>query len=416
VNYSIFNSFLLQVKWIMKASIFLLRLSMEKFLLKEKKSDLHGGRVAYIIGWYGTETLGDKLILLGLIDLLRERYDMVAVVSSDPSYTAGTILELSSLSRPDSLSEYIDGNIRVISYAQLLRAEPGANIIFGGGPLMDDPAVIYWYFIVRYLKSHGAAFMALGIGIGPLRYEVTRYFTSKLLSLANGVVLRPTAISGIDVDADNYPRALCPSFLTKNVLLRNKSHKKESIGAAGLPRVSINLRQIPPNYAAPGTSDKSLRDINGRLQEIIRDLVLANLKKYTFAFFSTHEYDLVGDSRIHLDIINSIDIAMENETSIGGVLALLEKSDFIISTRYHGFIIGLLLGKKSMGLDYTEKGGKLQHLYHYLFDRKPLNIFDLTGGVDAISFEPEMVSIDSEELDIRIAESKKVYARALNQL
>ena len=54
---------------------------------------------ALVVGWYGTETLGDIAILAGICELLRERFSKIYVVSFDmtvSNYTQANNLQLLS--------------------------------------------------------------------------------------------------------------------------------------------------------------------------------------------------------------------------------------------------------------------------------------------------------------------------------
>jgi len=191
-----------------------------------------------IYGWYGTETLGDKLILLGILKKLVHKKRTVQICSIDPNFTKSTLLELTDLAFVSD-ANFIIENVEIVSEQSLLRVNKTDTLVLGGGPLMDDPRLLFWALINIIAKMRGATRVIWGCGVGPVRMKFCSLLIGKLLSLQNAVVLRPSHDLEHKMQFIKYDLALCPSFLCQSEL---QEYVKEDHVQRG---VAINLRFLP---------------------------------------------------------------------------------------------------------------------------------------------------------------------------
>lgn len=114
-----------------------------------------------IVGWYGTETAGDKAILAEIVHRIRERSrsPRILLASLFPYVTHRTVRELG-----------IDEIEVIPSYSRDLWhwAEAADEVIMGGGPLMhlDQLGLVLMSFLRA--KRAGARTVVAGCGVGPL--------------------------------------------------------------------------------------------------------------------------------------------------------------------------------------------------------------------------------------------------------
>ncbi|WP_372629529.1 polysaccharide pyruvyl transferase family protein [Cohnella sp.] len=138
-----------------------------------------------IIGWYGTETLGDKAILAGIIINLQEygiALEDITLVSLHPTLSELTLLEL-ELDTVKVVDTYeVKENIAFISSQDLF--------LFGGGPLCDVEPLLDMMTIFIRAKEQGKRTVIYGSGIGPLNNERYREGLDILLNYTDKISLR----------------------------------------------------------------------------------------------------------------------------------------------------------------------------------------------------------------------------------
>jgi len=141
-----------------------------------------------ICGWYGTETLGDKAILAGVIGVARSlRPDlMVDVASLEPYVSRMTLRQMPEMG--------LDRILTTQEAMDAVRAGDYGVVAVGGGPLMSP---IPWctYLLELFSAAHkaGARTVVAGCGVGPLFVEHRNVAIKHLLELGDEVVLRDRA-------------------------------------------------------------------------------------------------------------------------------------------------------------------------------------------------------------------------------
>lgn len=353
-----------------------------------------------VYGWYGTETLGDKLILLGLLRACFETHPerRVVVFSTDVEYTVNSLRELCALASSEEFAGYLSGKCVAAPQSQIFQLRRGDSMLLGGGPIMDDPELIKWVCMNFVLKIMGVRRLIVGCGLGPLNLIFARLWTRLLLLLMSDVLIRPSpnrylkrfSISNV---------TLCPSFITYFDI------KKSSIEERSRKLV-FNLREVPPNYLA--RSDGSAHSFNSSFRDSYLELLSLVIKNFDFKVvsgFSTHERDLTGDSVLcseMLQRLSAISPALHSArcvTSADDVINEIGDADYAISTRYHGVVLCLILGCKVIGVDYTSGGGKLTALYEYLFkSMKPLQLASMREASFAEAVTDGWVELSTEDV------------------
>lgn len=381
------------LKFIMRSCILLFLLIIKAISIVNKREE---SRIL-VYGWYGTETLGDKLILLGVLKKLVSKKRSILVCSMDPKYTKHTLRELIDLALDDdarSIRKYVS----VVSEQHLLHLSKGDTLVFGGGPLMDDPRLLFWVFVNWIAKIHKCSRIIWGCGIGPVRSKVSRAFIQNLVKNQDHVVLRPSFNLNSTVEIDNYDIALCPSFLCRDEIREYVNNDNDlEIG------FSVNLRFLPPSYVPKNYDTSHYNDIYflgmARLLEL-------NTNLDEISFFSTHELDWRADSEAAAKVSKLLGVRYNCDSLLIDVIKNIASSEFVIATRYHGFVLGLLLGKKTIGVDYTPGGGKLGALCDYLkYNSSRVSIEDII----AENVRIDLGAITILDLDAATVASDAVY-------
>jgi len=137
----------------------------------------------FITGWYGTETVGDKAILAGIICELKEKNKNTGFV-------------ITSLFVPitiRTISELGFDNVKVIpvySREFVEYAKGSDTIIMGGGPLMDLDELALPLISFKIGKYYNKTNIVYGCGIGPLYIKKKEQAVKDIIDLADEIMLR----------------------------------------------------------------------------------------------------------------------------------------------------------------------------------------------------------------------------------
>ncbi|MCR8666369.1 polysaccharide pyruvyl transferase family protein [Aestuariibaculum sp. M13] len=137
----------------------------------------------FIFGWYGTETVGDKAILGGIVNyykgLFGERVEFV-IGSLYPFVTKRTCYEL-------SIKATI---ISTKTFELLAYAKSSDIVVMGGGPLMDLNELYIPLLGFKVAKAYNNKTVVFGCGIGPLKYQKFENAVKQILKYSDEIKLR----------------------------------------------------------------------------------------------------------------------------------------------------------------------------------------------------------------------------------
>lgn len=309
-----------------------------------------------IIGWYGTETLGDRAILLGLIKVFNKTFSDVhiSVGSIYPFYTERSIYEdreFISLCSPKSKIDYFDVKEKETLEYKIKRSD---LVVMGGGPIMD----LNQLGMVRYgfalAKKNNIKTALLGCGIGPLFNSKFQKVALDLLSLSDLIILRDDVSKNniIDLEINNNFKidkeihvTYDPAILPVKVFMDNYKRKEKH-------SIAINFRDFPSmNYknVTGEQVDKLLIKILNETSNVYEKIVM----------FPMHTFSVGGDDRFYLSklkhIISNDNISIVNKPmSLWDLYELIYNASASIGMRYHSVIFETLLNRNNMIFDYTE--------------------------------------------------------------
>jgi hypothetical protein len=143
-----------------------------------------------IVGWYGTETVGDKAILGSIVEVYKQKYgDKLNIIigSLYPFITHQTIKELK-----------INATVVNTSNFEFIRYSKTCNeVIMGGGPLMDLNELYVPLLSFSIAKKYNKKRTIYGCGLGPINEEKYKKAIHKILELSSEIKLR-------DINSQNY--------------------------------------------------------------------------------------------------------------------------------------------------------------------------------------------------------------------
>lgn len=311
-----------------------------------------------LCGWYGTETLGDKAILAGILNTIKEHSPdtVVDLASLEPYVSAFTLEQMPDLA--------IDNNISIKIALKLLNNRNYDCVVIAGGPLMSPiTRSLELLKLFSTAKKNQIKTCIVGCGVGPLTNDFRDNSIRGILKLADSILLRDQKSfecvknyfnlnKKIDVGID-------PAFLWINKFQSSFTRQRNR-------RILFALREWPINeYASSINPDKALRLKSLFEAEIIKlkDLVK---KKFEVYPFSMHKYAVGGDDRFYhnklwkndADICSLID--WQHQTPEHD-LKQFYNSCGIVAMRFHSVVFAIATCTPFIAVDYTE-GGKIASL------------------------------------------------------
>jgi polysaccharide pyruvyl transferase WcaK-like protein/sulfatase maturation enzyme AslB (radical SAM superfamily) len=368
-----------------------------------------------IVGWYGTETLGDKAILYSVIEELKKAGiapAFISVASIEPYVTEYTLREYEPVSSCSVVS--------LSDAERMANAGQFGQVIFGGGPIMSSIGyLIPIASIFKAVKRVGGQAVVWGCGLGPIR-KTTKDFANKIairqiLRASDHCVFRDLkslesakTIVGAGY-GEHWATALDPAFHWVQSVSPSNS-QPHSVDSEAIGKVGFAIRDLP---AAEYFSDFD-GDVQVLKQEF--DYAMVSLMDRHSSVSSVylqcmHRLPCGGDDRLfYCDLLGAkageYGLTIEHKNPIQDV-SDLSGLDCLYAMRFHSVVFGLALGVPVVPIDYTS-GGKMASLCRAL----AIRCWTPSEFVEEVSSAGDPLPAqypDKQLLDFCIAESRSVY-------
>lgn len=329
----------------------------------------------FIVGWYGTETVGDKAILGGILECYRRQTSAVrfSISSLYPFVTRQTLKELGE-----------DADIvRVHGPRFLLSSALSDEVVMGGGPLMDMDAlsIPLWAFAIARL--FGRRRVVWGCGLGPLTQPRYVEATRRILLLASNVKLRDShsvawaaQLTGrIDIEQIADP--------AKDFVLSRRS-AIVAPDAAPSNILACFLRDWPLAFG----SDSEYAQIKTQFETHLAACILDVCQRYRLKpiFYAMHTLTVGGDDRefnrrfASTYLPNSQTKQELKPASVDSIAKAMLGARLCVCMRFHSVLFAHTLRRPYVAIDYT-LGGKVRN---FLQDERQLqkcvSLLDLAHG------------------------------------
>lgn len=315
-----------------------------------------------VLGWYGTETLGDRAILEGIIKIFQniETKNHFYIGSLYPFFTERTVYEekeaLIRLGVEKRILIFDETNGKKLrEYIQ--KAD---IVIMGGGPLMDllEIDIIDKAFI--YAKKHKKKTGVIGCGIGPLKNDYYRKSVYSILlnsdvsifrdknSLAEAKMLNHQFGNRITEKTLSYSND--PAIIPIASFQKTESTRKN--------RIVVNLRDL---------SFQSSTKVHEQIKENLLTMLINMSQQFDeVLLLPNHVFSIGGDDRqyfseLKMELSDFSNIHVEHEPkSLFETFRIIAESQAAIGMRYHAIVFQTFLNGNNYILDYTEpKTGKI---------------------------------------------------------
>lgn len=335
-------------------------------VVEENNKDVYKKNVL-ICGWYGTETLGDKAIIGGIIQTFRKYLPEGAkftVASLNPYVTEMTHRQMAEF----------DG-VRIVSIEEAIELSSKMDfVLFGGGPLMAIPSLAPMQIIFERANKAGAVTLATGVGVGPLGERWLNKSIARILNLCDYKLYRDekskTNAESLGVNTKNDYVVEDPAFTWLSSLPKSN----RSASDTGKKVLLLGLRDFPyREYAKDIPLSQALsikKNYESEVVKAIRELVKNNDDLIVRPLpMCTNHYG--GDDRWFYrqlfrkcdDIASSLDYSLlGKELSPIEYVQKIQNSDALLAMRFHSLVFGITLNINSVAIDYTMGKGKVKSL------------------------------------------------------
>ncbi|ELS02155.1 putative Fe-S oxidoreductase [Xenococcus sp. PCC 7305] len=324
-------------------------------------------KAVLIVGWYGTETAGDKAILWTIIKNLRSRSqppEKIYLASLYPFISQWTIKEM-------ALGEVVVVETFSPEFEQI--CDRADEVIVGGGPLMDLEVLNHLLYSFIQASKRGAMTRIEGCGIGPLVNPLYVQVVAEIMRLADHVTLRDAASAARGLNefarADIQTVADPATDYVKSL----KSQLANTTPILGkCPNVSCFFREWEIGYAGQRTTEEYV-NLKMQFETELAKLVafVAEAQDSAVHLLPMHSFQVGGDDRIFnrrlATEISSLFIESEAESRVlfarfvvspEEILQTMYHSQFNICMRFHSVLFAEALSVPYLAIDYTG-GGKI---------------------------------------------------------
>ncbi len=349
-------------------------------------------RRVMICGWYGTETLGDKAILAGVLKAIGESLSNVdlTLVSLDIAVSKLTAIQMPELQ--DTCLCTVEEGLELTATMDL--------VVFGGGPIMALDNLAEMIAVFERAARHGVPTLMAGCGVGPLGSTYHNKAVKRLLQSFSQRIYRDERSRqlagelGINTDLDLVAEDPAFTWLEEKSVSLNPPKKRTDQELTLL----LGLRRWPYNqyaYHLTAAEGKMIQDrFEAALMEGLAGLVARypRIKLFPFPMCTNH---LGGDDRWyyrqlfreHTDFEGALDYsALSREVSPDEAYELFSAADAALTMRFHSLVFALGAGLPAVAVDYTLGSGKVASLAEtHGVPCKPLNEVDSAFILEELS-------------------------------
>lgn len=320
-----------------------------------------------ILGWYGTETLGDRAILDGIFSIFYNTYGKCEfyIGSLYPFFTERTLYEDGRIyqnTAPGCDISIFDVKVDMAEYIK-----KSDIVIMGGGPIMelDLLYLIYKGFCIAQKEKKKS--IVFGCGLGPLK-------SKRLIAVAKKIILKADLVIFRDEESLKYANELIRNkkkcfALADPAIISIKQYKKQN-GVDRKKYLVVNFREPDHHYPLLETS------ICNDFCEILK-IACNHYEKIKLV--PMHTFCVGQDDRKYLaQIANNVGDAkievLHKPLDLYELYAIYSNAEACIGMRYHSIVMQTILNGNNYIIDYTERNhGKISGFIKMLGDASYYN-------------------------------------------
>lgn len=306
-----------------------------------------------IIGWYGTETIGDRAILAGIFRILSESIGdfSIRLGSLFPFYTQRTVIEDDRFYKKASKNEKF--KIKIFDSRnpyELRKSIKHTDVLMiGGGPLMDLQEMTMLDYAFYLASQYKKKTVLMGCGWGPLKNNNCINIARRLIDKASIVIFRDDTSKKQAIEngcnKSKIHSLVDPAFVACYAF-------KENAGEANCNHISVNFRDVSLEgdhyYNGSNTSDVFVAIIKNVLEQ----------SSMPIHFVPMHTFFIGGDDRVFLlDLANRIDSdrikVIQTPLSVEETMSDFYNAAYCVGMRFHSIVLQTALNGNNFIVDYT---------------------------------------------------------------
>jgi polysaccharide pyruvyl transferase WcaK-like protein len=342
-----------------------------------------------IFGSYTQNSIGDKAILISLLDLLfvenKNRlfiyiicFDKEAIIDEITPYKWSKNISIVSLYPERILPNYQSTNKSFIQWIynhlpsrfqniakttwyslKIIRSNlvfDSSGLIIGGGNLLMDlfPSWPYRvYLLSRKFANAGLPVIFAGVGAFPIQTRIGNYLLRESVRKASLVFVRDNQtkehiIRNWKISAESHPDfALSYPFNQVNV----PKQERDNI-------IAINFAPIFSKWW-PYKDDKEYNNFLDALSTCLYDYFFASNPKLVYWFYDTNTFDRYGTNELIGRLLTlglpQSNVIYNTNHSIETIVSKLSKVQLAIVTRLHAGLLALRVGTPILAIVYQPK-------------------------------------------------------------
>lgn len=328
----------------------------------------------FVIGYYGSNNLGDELLLYEVLNMLEKYFDRDHI----------TVL---SYSMKDTMRIHGAKSVSRNSIFKIMSTIKQSDIIIGGGGSMlqnvtSNRSLYYYLFMLNYATFHKKTVALIGNGIGPIRGKLQTKLSKNILKKLSYIHLRDQQ-SYEWIKDDRKGKTDSGTDLAVTAL---KAHKTKNSN-----HVYINIRKWPNT---------------DHLHDLMNDFK-AYLEKanYQVTFISMQK----GNDDIAMAGLGQV-LTFKSPDQL---MQVIKKGDYMIGMRLHFLILAANYGIPFIGLSYDPKVSYFSELFGqpYFDHLESLSLEDLIQAFESLSQH----KASYQEKIIQTHESLKIKNKGIHE-
>lgn len=330
-----------------------------------------------VIGWFGTETIGDRAIVAGILNVLSNFDENIFL-------NWGSIfVPLTERSWKEDASFYKKATGGKLMGCEVFYSCNCAELekyirqsdllLIGGGPLIEAQLMYMLKYSFMYARKHNVKTIVFGCGWGPLNNPKYIKVAKEIIGLSDLAIFRDEISvkeyqKCINGDGGNETQGLIdPAFFAAQFY-----RECSSVPSTG-DYIAVNLRE---SFVTQNRTNN-----NFTYQDCI-DVINGFLNTYPslpIRLIPMHTFHIGGDDRIISNklaqIINDKRVCVQNEPlSLEETMATYFNAYACCGMRFHAVLLQSVLNGKNYIMDYTEaQKGKIIGLLRQLDLTKEFN-------------------------------------------
>lgn len=361
-----------------------------------------------VIGWYGTETIGDRAILDGIIRVFKciDQNVKIEIGSLWTFFTERTLYE-------DYGNQHENIKCFDVKNKKILRKKISEceYIVFGGGPIMDGIAHLELMAeIFAYGKMRKKKTIIMGCGLGSLENAEYIRYAKQLFENSDKVFLRDKnsccLYEKLSGNAAHYIED--PAIIS--VIHYKSNHQKF--------KKNDNLVCCFRNYTF---SNKQKEEDFKRYIEALLSRWSPNFEK--IVLWPMHTFTVGGDDRAYaIELVDKVDYEVEIRStppSLWETYDVILKAKSCIGMRHHSVVFQTILNGNNFIIDYTDENiGKIvSFLQNYgiekLYSNRYININNIESlnnlniSIEMMEERKDVLELDENEIINKYVEKIK---------